>query len=432
MHRPSRRAFLLSATVGVLGAGGYAGWEFLRDEDVPAPPLRTPTWTYEAQDELRWSLTHDGHSLFTSTQYPPHLLAVDPATGRGRWSVQVGKEHREGGPIAVAEGTVYQVADDGVVRAHRAEDGRELWSAGPVGTGSPWTPVVVGSTVCVDLQRSTDDEAPFAQGVLCGLDAATGRERWSAPSSRIFRALPRQRLLLARTGKLTDAKADTRPVGALDPRTGVARWKAPAFGEGDAIDLAPDGGTVYLLDEQLRLCAYGTEAGERRWRAEAMDGAITAAADGSTVYVCTSGGDLAAYDAASGEQRWRRTVTKDVCRPFPLRHGGRIFLTSDDGYGHGTGDFFGMGGSRGYVLALSADSGRKLWRTDRLETCWSVPLAAGDDVIVAHDSDWWAYSTCTGRPTWRLTTGDAYSGTPYVISGVLYGVSSKTIQAVRL
>ncbi|GGY11450.1 outer membrane protein assembly factor BamB family protein [Streptomyces hiroshimensis] len=432
IRRPSRRAFLLAAA-GVLGAGTYAGWELLCDEGVPAPALRRPLWTFEADDDLRPGVARDGHRLIASTRYPPRLLAVDAASGRGGWRVQVGKEYREGGPIAVAGGTVYQVADDGVVRAHRAEDGQMLWSAGPVGAGSPWTPVVLGSTVCVHLMASTGDEGPFAPGVMCGLDAATGRERWSAPPSRIFTALPKQQLLLARTGELAGAQADTRSVGALDPRTGMARWKAPAFGQEDAVALAPDGGAVYLLDEQHRLCAYSTEAGERRWRADAMDGVITATKDGSTVYVCTYRGELAAFDAASGEQRWRRTVTKDVCRPIPVQHDGRVFLTSGEGLGHeGVGDLFGMGGERGYVLALSADSGEKLWRTDRLQTCWSAPCAAGDDVIVAHDSAMWAYNARTGKPAWRLATGDSSAGSFEVISGVLYGIASKTIQAVQL
>ncbi|GHF67071.1 hypothetical protein GCM10010218_55680 [Streptomyces mashuensis] len=437
IRRPSRRAFLLTAAAGALGAGTYTGWQLMQDEDVPAPPLRTPLWTFEADDDLRSDWARDGHRLFASTKYPPRLLAVDAAGGRPGWKVQVGKEYREGGPLAVADGTVYQVAEDGVVRAHRAEDGQESWSAGPVGTGTPRTPLVLGSTVCVHLMASTDDDGPFAPGVLCGLDADTGRERWTAPPSRIFMALPKQQLLLARTGELAGGQSDTRPVGALDPRTGTARWKASAFGGEDAVALAPDGGTVYLLDEQHRLCAYSTEAGERRWRADAMDGVITATKDGSTVYVCTYRGELAAYDAANGEQRWRRTVTKDVCRPVPVQHDGRVFLTSGEGLGHeGVGDLlgelFGMGGERGYVLALSADSGKKLWRTDRLQTCWSAPCAAGEDVIVAHGSAWWAYSARTGKPTWRVDTGDSYSGSFEVVSGVMYGIAAKAIQAVQL
>ncbi|MCA6091347.1 PQQ-like beta-propeller repeat protein [Streptomyces sp. SCA3-4] len=426
--RPSRRALLLTATAGVLGAGGYAGWEALRDEDVAAPPQRRALWTFEAG--LKFGLAGDGQSLYAVTDSPAGLLSLGAGEGRRRWSVRVNAEAWEAGPLTVADGTVYVAGRGGVVRAHRADDGEPVWSAGPLSTGTPDRPVVLGSTVCVHLQRNSDDDAPGAPGVLCALDTATGRTRWTAPASGIFRPLPRQRLLLARTGQLSDSPGDARPVGALDPLTGEARWQAPASASEETVAVAPDGGTVYLLDEQHRLCAYDTEAGKRRWRAPAMGGVITAAGDGGHVYVCTSRGDLAAYDARDGGLRWRRTVAKGYCRPVVTQRDGRLFVTSGEGFGSDS--LFNVSGKRGYVLALSADTGRQLWRVDRMEACWSPPEVVGNDVIVTHDAAWWSYDARTGKPRWQLPGVSSVMDDPLVASDVLYGLSSRGVQALRL
>ncbi|GHC40051.1 outer membrane protein assembly factor BamB family protein [Streptomyces cinnamoneus] len=426
--RPSRRAFLLTATAGVLGAGGYAGWNVFRDKDVDAPPQRSALWTFDGR--LQFGLAGDGHHLYAVTDSPAGLLSLDAADGRRRWSVRVNAEAWEAGPLAVAGGTVYVVSRSGVVRAHRADDGEPVWSAGPLGTGTPDRPVVLGSTVCVHLHRNTDDEAPTAPGVLCGLDAATGQTRWTAPASGIFQPLPRRQLLLARTGKPAGSPDDARSVGALDPLTGEARWQAPASGSEETIAVAPDGGTVYLLDEEHRLCAYDTETGERRWRAPAMDGVITAAGDGGCVYVCTYRGDLAAYNATNGDLRWRRTVAKGYCRPVVTQRDSRLFVASGEGFGSDS--LFSMSSKRGYVLALSVDSGKELWRVDRTEACWSAPEVVGDDVIVTHDSAWWSYDARTGKPRWRLPGVSSVMDDPLVASDVLYGLSSGGVQALRL
>ncbi len=161
-----------------------------------------------------------------------------------------------------------------------------------------------------------------------------------------------------------------------------------------------------------------------------MDGVITAAADGRTVHVCTYRGDLAAYDARSGALRWRRTVAKGYCRPVVTQRDGRVFVTSGEGYG--SDGFFSMSSNGGYVLALSADSGKELWRVDRMDTCWSAPQVVGDDVIVTHMSGWWSYDARTGKPRWRLSGASSIVDAPHIASGVLYGLSSGGIRAVRL
>ncbi|MBO0657327.1 PQQ-like beta-propeller repeat protein [Streptomyces triculaminicus] len=284
---PSRRALLLTAAAGVLGAGGYTGWEMRRDKDVPAPPQRTALWSFTAPKKLNYyGMSSDGRCLFVTTDQPGGLLAVDTATGRSRWDKQVGVEYWDPSGVTVSDGTVYLVSSTGTAMAFRSEDGRRLWVTEPLGNGAPSAPVVLGSTVCIRLHRNTDDEAPFAPGVLCGLDAGTGRVRWTAESSSVFESLRRQQLLLARAGKLDDVRTDP-PLSALDPRTGTVRWQIPAPGGEEHVAVAPGGSALYLLDEQYRLCAHDTETGRRQWRVPAMDGMITVAEDGSAVYVCT-------------------------------------------------------------------------------------------------------------------------------------------------
>ncbi|MFI9306964.1 PQQ-binding-like beta-propeller repeat protein [Streptomyces triculaminicus] len=428
---PSRRALLLTAAAGVLGAGGYTGWEMLRDKDVPAPPQRTALWSFTAPEKLNYyGMSSDGRCLFVTTDQPGGLLAVDTATGRSRWDKQVGVEYWDPSGVTVADGTVYLVSSTGTAMAFRAEDGRRLWATEPLGNGAPSAPVVLGSTVCIRLHRNTDDEAAFAPGVLCGLDAGTGRVRWTAESSSVFEPLRRQQLLLARAGKLDDVRTDHRPLSALDPRTGTVRWQIPAPGGEGHVAVAPDGSALYLLDEQYRLCAHDTGTGRRQWRVPAMDGMITVAEDGSAVYVCTSRGDLAAYDPHSGDQRWRRTVAEGYCEPLVTQHVGRVFVTSALEFG--TDSIFSLGGYRGYVLAVSAETGKQLWRVDRMTRCLSRPYVAGDDVIVTHAGNMWSYDARTGRPRWQLPDTSITMADPYIASGVLYALSSGGIRAIRL
>ncbi|MFI1968352.1 hypothetical protein BLA24_13470 [Streptomyces cinnamoneus] len=430
--RPSRRTFLLTATAGALGVGGYTGWELLRDKDVAVPPTRAPLWDFEARQtggRLNFSLAVDGGGVFAATS-SPGILALDATTGRKRWSARLGEGSWESGSVTVADGSAYLVTATGAVQAYRADDGELLWSARELGSGYSGAAAVLGSTLCVQLTRYVDDEGPGKPGALCGLDSATGRVRWTTPASGIFQPLPGRQLLFARTGELTDETHDARPVGAVNPLTGAVAWEAPASADEETIGLSPDGDTVYLLDEEHRLCAYATGTGERRWRVPAMDGVITVTEDGGTVYVCTYRGDLASYDARSGERRWRRTVAKGYSRPAVAHRDGRVFITSGDGYGFDS--FFGMGGERGYVLALAADSGKELWRVNRMEPCSSPPTAVGDDVIVTHSADWWAYDARTGKPRWRLAAASSITADPYVASGVLYGLCDDGIRAARL
>ncbi|MBO0657326.1 PQQ-binding-like beta-propeller repeat protein [Streptomyces triculaminicus] len=81
---------------------------------------------------------------------------------------------------------------------------------------------------------------------------------------------------------------------------------------------------------------------------------------------------------------------------------------------------------------MSAETGKQLWRVDRMTRCSSRPYVAGDDVIVTHAGNMWSYDARTGRPRWQLPDTSTIMADPYIASGVLYALSSEGIQAIRL
>ncbi|MFD9225186.1 PQQ-binding-like beta-propeller repeat protein [Streptomyces sp. NPDC060064] len=418
----SRRTLLrgslgLVATVGALGACSAA------EED--GPKKRATAWTFDGS--VYGELTVDGGTVYVATVGPDLLHALDARTGDTRWSAKGGESTgTEPDMVTVAGGTVFRVSQDGLVHAYRTSDGKRLWRTGPlVEEGEPDRPFVLGSVLCVQLRARTDDDGQVLEpGVVCGIDTGSGRVLWRGDASWLFTPDPKRGVLFKETPD---------GVAACDPATGrVRRHIAAARGEyspyfalgADAVLLVsgPKGNT--------RLYAYDAADGTPRWNVPALDGTITAAPDGGTAYLHDGRGHLHAHATADGRRTWTAT-TAPHARDEVVPYAGTVLLSSGDQYNGEDGRS--IGDDRpGYVLAHSALTGRQLWRQDREQPSWTLPVPVGRLALVGHDTAWWAYDIATGEPQWRVPCDGALADDPVVRDGMLYGPDTEGVRAVRL
>jgi alcohol dehydrogenase (cytochrome c) len=91
-------------------------------------------WTTFRQDPAKLGLSQSFSSTKNTKRVPPpgeppsaRLDARDPITGEVRWSVNY-ESPGYGGVLATGGGLVFNGDSEGVVRAHDAETGKELWS----------------------------------------------------------------------------------------------------------------------------------------------------------------------------------------------------------------------------------------------------------------------------------------------------------------
>ncbi|WP_124285106.1 PQQ-binding-like beta-propeller repeat protein [Streptomyces sp. ADI92-24] len=439
---------------GVVGAGAVVAWKVFGDseESFATPPERQRAWTYAMDGAAAGvsRLTVSGGSLYVTARGPLSVHAVSTESGRKRWVAEVtgGKQGDATlGPVTVAGTTVYAVAEGGHVNAFADADGSRRWASEPLGGGPPAAPVVIGSTVCVLMRaETTADEAggtrTLVEGVLCGLDADSGRVKWRAGGDRLLLA-DRSR------GRLIAQARDGDGLSALDADTGERRWSLP---KQDSVALGPK--LLYATGTGTadELTAYDLSTGERRWKspappkesANAPGAWLTVSADGRTVHACDGGtGAVYAYDATTGDRRWRITVdspvTPEAASGGAASGGAALFLASSDGFraahsvGSGFQNPFSGGGRKpgGYVTARAASDGRQLWRTES-DDCTSAPAAAGSAVLVAHTSQVWAYDARTGTARWRVTGEPGAGDVPLVGDGRLYVVTDAGIGAARI
>jgi outer membrane protein assembly factor BamB len=217
------------------------------------------------------------------------VLALDAATGKERWEVQLPKPQR-GTPVFEDELVFITTGFDGAeIYALQASTGEIAWMV-----EEPQNPttgaVVIDGTLYVPIG-----------GELVAYDAATGVERWRTATG------------------LRAADDPTGPIAGL-----------PLVSEG----------TVYLTSNGFSGSAteaFGAATGAQQWIAPIgeFSGSAPALVDG-VLLVGSDTGELVGLDAATGVESWRVTVPNDVDIDLnqespPLAGNGWVFVTDDEG-----------------------------------------------------------------------------------------------------
>lgn len=295
-----------------------------------------------------------------------------------------------------------------------AHYGGLLWrfqTGGPVRS----TPAVAGGTVYVG---SSD-------GRLYALERATGSERWHFDAATAVTGSP------AVVGDRVFVTDHRSTLYALDAASGALRWKIEAgpdlpfpwgYESGDvyASSPVPAGGTVYWGAGDGVLRAADAASGEMRWsfRTEGRIRSTPAVAD-SRVVVGSADGRVYAVGAADGASLWifdtlgrtldsgsfgfdRRTVQSS-----PAIAEGRVYVGARDGF----------------LYALDAATGTRLWAFDHRISWVNSSAAVADGVVYAGTSDGQfvqAVDAVSGEERWRATTRGVVWTSPALAGGLLY------------
>jgi outer membrane protein assembly factor BamB len=222
----------------------------------------------------------------------------------------------------------------------------------------------------------------------------------------------------------------TGVVAAIEPDTGVVRWKKLLDGR---IARSPsiDAGVVVVPIEPGALVALDLNTGRTLWRTEiAAHGGVGTPTIAGGFVLTASGLDAAAIEAAAPSERaivaldlesgrvvWRWS-TQDKDRVYsPAVASGRAFVV-DEG---------------GAVTALDPETGRQLWRVSRDAPLEAVPATAGESVLVASNNGAAAaLDVTTGRTNWEVSIHGVPYGPVVSCGWVLVPTNLGTLTALRV
>lgn len=260
------------------------------------------------------------------------------------------------------------------------------------------SPLIIGSTVVL---ASKD-------GVVHGIDLATGVQRWSttlhaavASSSPVFV----DGLLVV--GDLGGT------VHALDPATGAERWATSVDGAIDGA-AAAIGHFVVTATEGARAYAIDARTGAIKWTSTlpaAVTRSVTASTD--TVYV-GAGGVLLALRLSDGTIRWQSTGStgSTASSGTPTVAAGLVFdAIWPDG-----------GSTPGSVVALDTATGAARWQytSPAGRAAYTPAVSDGRAYIVSEDATVIALDAATGSSIWSTSTGAPNEALPALADGLVY------------
>ncbi len=270
----------------------------------------------------------DGNRVYAASQ-DGKVAALDPATGKAAWKVDIDAEISAG--PAANEGGVAVATKDGYLVLLDAADGSEQWRA-----------FVGGETLAHPLIK---DDAVIVQTIdnrLQSFSRFDGRQRWA-----IEQSMPALTMRGATSPLLVDsyvvAGFDNGRVLAVQVETGDIEWDsflAIPTGRSDLerlsdIDgaLAVVGQDLYAAGYQGRIAAIASESGQVLWQRE-ISSYTGVAADWNNIYTSRDDGEVIALTRSSGQEVWRNDdlLRRDPTLPVPF--GQTVVVGDFEGYVH--------------------------------------------------------------------------------------------------
>ena len=269
-------------TVYATSGGGSVAWA-LHAVDAATGKRR---WRYESPSGAI-SPAAAGVFVGTGNSEGGELVALEPVTGRPRWTVTtIGVC----GQPALAQGIVYGADSTGAVIAVDAASGTQKWRAQCAETDTTRLPdlsynppLVTNGLVCLSV--STPDDG---QPVLYALRADTGQPAWTVPAparkSSIADAYHGPYLAASTVCLINNSTGDSY---GLDAATGAKRWQSSSTSPDDSGACAADTALI-AGNRKDALYALDGATGKVRWQFKQGEVGTNPAFDGSTVYVGTS------------------------------------------------------------------------------------------------------------------------------------------------
>jgi outer membrane protein assembly factor BamB len=315
-------------------------------------------------------------------------LALGSSLGMA-WRTSIGAGSTSKGQLAtapvVAEGKIFVIDTQAVVRAIDPQNGVTLWRTQVRGPNAPESSLF-GGGVAYDNGRVY---ATNGVGDAAALDAKTGAIAWTKRPGGPLRGSP-----TVANDNLYVVTQDNQ-LFALNPADGSPRWPGPGSGAveiagflGAAAPAAAQG-TVIAGFSSGELNAYRYENGQPLWQdalaRTSISTSVTSLADieadpvidGGRVFAVGQGGRMVAIELNTGQRAWEINVA-GIATPWVA--GDWVFVVTD----------------QAQLLALSRADGHIRWMTQlqrfrdvkdkKGRIGWVGPLLAGDRLIVANSA----------------------------------------------
>ena len=368
---------------------------------------QAPTWTASGSADLGKLLPGAHHlrvDFVKGSEQFTHSTEFffEPTNGPTVWRAYLAASSKV--TPAIADGVVYVGANDGKLRAIKAETGKELWavetgveilaeplvdsekvySANGLGVVSAYTKSgkKVWSFTAGDAVYSSpvmaDGKVIFGcnDGWLYALDAATGKLAWvnkdgtytveSKPfvwNAKVYYGAWDQyiRCVNAKDGKLVWRQICEGSRVAK----GAKRYYSPA----DAMPVVAEG-KLMIADRNMMLTILNAETGEPAGSLKGVS-ATGLSEDGKFVYLRKLNGNVARIDS-SGKELWSVGVHVGAIPTAPIEKNGVVYVSS----------------GKGTVSAIAADSGKILWQyqaSPQLFVMSSVACDGANAYVTAFD-----------------------------------------------
>lgn len=267
------------------------------------------------------------------------------------WSADIGSSADSANRLlsepVVADGVIYTLDAESLVRAFAADTGAVLWQA--------------------DFTPEDEDDDLFGGGIA----VAEGKVFVTTPYAKVY---------------------------GLDAKTGAFIWEAKAPAPMRAAPAVSDG-RVFVTTIDNQLVAFATDDGRRLWsnagveEAAGLLGGSTPTVLGNVVVAAYTSGELLAFDVVNGRSLWTDNLagkarTSSVAALSDIR--GRPVIDRDRVIAIGNG---------GVMVAIDLKRGERYWDKDLGGT--QMPWAAGDFIyILTSQSEVVCITRDEGRIKW--------------------------------
>jgi outer membrane protein assembly factor BamB len=348
-------------------------------------------------------------------------LALGGAPGQA-WRVSIGQGSTKKGQLAsapvVADGKIFTMDSQAVIRAINPQNGATLWQAQLRGQGDG-NQILFGGGVSYSNGRLY---ATNGAGNAAALDARTGGLVWSVRPGGPLRGSP----TIANDNVYVITQDNQ--LFALNSADGATRWTGSGAVEiagvlGAAAPAAAQG-TVVAGFSSGELTAYRYENGQVLWQdalaRTSVSTTVTSLSDidadpvidSGRVYAVGQGGRMVAIELITGQRIWEINVA-GISTPWVA--GDWIFVVTDDAK----------------LLCIQRTSGHIRWisqlprwrnaKAKKDEISYVGPVLAGDRLVVANSEGQLLYVTpATGAVQATVDTKMPVSLSPVVAGNTLY------------
>jgi len=281
-----------------------------------------PAWSTNIHGAVLSHLTHDDHTVYLTTM-GNDLVAVDPSTGKTRWTFPTGNSLFS--TPQVDHGTIYFGSTDHYVYAVDCETGKQKWrfetKAGVFGG-----PAVAEGVVAI---ASTDKN-------IYGLDAQTGEKKWKVPVGGMYqsKAATDGSCFFFAGWDNTIRCIDTVGHELWTKKLGKDKKGIIGFAYSPAI-ASPTWGEnkVFITSNDGVLHALNCSNGEVLWERDEHNLGYSSPLyhDGKVYCAISEGGNVFCVNAKDGKPLWQNKTGSVIYDSSFAYANGQVFIASVDG-----------------------------------------------------------------------------------------------------